>query len=130
MKDIVAKIKAVDVSIEEEQEDTTEDCDISECGPALGMPNYLCPDGKTTAGPGRCLRQSDGKCGWEVISCPTTSSDEEETTETQTEVQTETASTETTETTSETSTETDTDASTETNVSVDATSNVEATAST
>ena len=49
------------------------ECDISECGPQLGMPNHLCPDGKTTAGPtGRCLRHEDGKCGWEVISCPTT----------------------------------------------------------
>ena len=35
------------------------------------MPNYLCPDGKTTAGPtGRCLRNADGKCGWEIIECP------------------------------------------------------------
>ena len=46
-------------------------CESSECGPQLGMPNYLCPDGKTTAGPtGRCLRNSDGTCGWEVTSCP------------------------------------------------------------
>ncbi len=47
------------------------DCKSSECGPQLGMPNYLCSDGKTTAGPtGRCLRNSDGTCGWEVTSCP------------------------------------------------------------
>jgi hypothetical protein len=32
----------------------------------------LCPDGVTVAGPtGRCLRQADGSCGWEVISCDT-----------------------------------------------------------
>jgi len=41
------------------------------CGPALGMPNYLCPDGKTVAGPGACIDQG-GKCGWEIISCPPT----------------------------------------------------------
>ena len=46
-------------------------CDISECGPQLGMPNYLCADGKTSSGPtGRCLRHEDGTCRWEVISCP------------------------------------------------------------
>lgn len=40
------------------------------CGPALGMPNYLCSDGKTKAGPtGRCLDQG-GSCGWEVVKCP------------------------------------------------------------
>jgi hypothetical protein len=41
------------------------------CGPALGMPNYLCDDGVTIAGPtGSCLRGADGICGWEVIACP------------------------------------------------------------
>ncbi len=40
------------------------------CGPALGMPNYLCADGKTVAGPtGACLDTGTG-CGWEVVSCP------------------------------------------------------------
>ncbi|MBI2652599.1 hypothetical protein HYX00_03990 [Candidatus Woesearchaeota archaeon] len=49
------------------------ECGISDCGPALGMPNYLCSDGKTTAGPtGRCLRHADGRCGWEIVNCPTT----------------------------------------------------------
>jgi len=44
-------------------------CDTADCGPALGMPNYTCPDG-TVAGPtGKCLETPDG-CGWEVISCP------------------------------------------------------------
>lgn len=46
-------------------------CEPSECGPAMGMPNHLCPDGTTNAGPsGRCLRSADGTCGWEVIECP------------------------------------------------------------
>ena len=46
-------------------------CDAAACGPALGMPNSPCPDGKTVAGPtGRCLRGGDGSGGWEVIDCP------------------------------------------------------------
>lgn len=40
------------------------------CGPALGMPNTLCDDGKTWAGPtGRCLDKG-GVCGWEIATCP------------------------------------------------------------
>ncbi len=49
----------------------TETCSPGTCGPSLGMPNHTCPDGATIAGPsGRCLRQPDGSCGWEVLSCP------------------------------------------------------------
>jgi hypothetical protein len=34
------------------------------------MPNYVCEDG-TRAGPtGRCLRSSEGHCGWEIRECP------------------------------------------------------------
>jgi len=52
---------------------TTNECGTPDCGPQPSMPNNLCPDGKTTAGPtGRCLRHSDGKCGWEIVSCPST----------------------------------------------------------
>lgn len=47
----------------------TECSDKSLCGPALGMPNHQCADG-TTGGPtGRCLKQGDGTCGWEVRDC-------------------------------------------------------------
>jgi hypothetical protein len=46
-------------------------CPDGACGPELGLPNFLCPDGKTVAGPsGRCLQNADGTCGWEIISCP------------------------------------------------------------
>jgi hypothetical protein len=46
-------------------------CNPQQCGPQLGMPNTQCSDGITVAGPtGRCLHQSDGSCGWEVIACP------------------------------------------------------------
>ncbi|MCK6546108.1 hypothetical protein L6R52_09585 [Myxococcota bacterium] len=46
-------------------------CDPMECGPQPGLPNYVCPDGMTVAGPtGQCLRLEDGACGWEIISCP------------------------------------------------------------
>ncbi len=45
-------------------------CDTADCGPPLGMPNYMCEDG-TWAGPtGRCLRSADGGCGWEIRDCP------------------------------------------------------------
>jgi hypothetical protein len=46
-------------------------CPLAECGPPLGLPNRICPDGKSTAGPtGRCLRQPGGGCGWEIAQCP------------------------------------------------------------
>ena len=46
-------------------------CEVSACGPAMGMPIKLCPDGVHTSGPtGNCLKNSDGTCGWEVLSCP------------------------------------------------------------
>jgi len=46
-------------------------CAEGSCGPPLGLPNSICPDGTTVAGPtGRCLLNADGTCGWEVISCP------------------------------------------------------------
>jgi hypothetical protein len=46
-------------------------CPPEKCGPALGMPNTFCPDGKTVAGPsGRCLMSADGTCGWERVECP------------------------------------------------------------
>lgn len=46
-------------------------CPESECGPQLGRPNELCEDGSTAGPTGRCLRGSDGTCGWEVLECPT-----------------------------------------------------------
>jgi hypothetical protein len=46
-------------------------CSEAECGPAPGMPNSLCPDGKSYSGPsGRCLRNTKGQCGWEILECP------------------------------------------------------------
>jgi len=50
----------------------TPPCDPASCGPVLGLPNWLCPDG-TVGGPtGRCLRRTDGSCGWEILDCPPT----------------------------------------------------------
>ena len=48
-------------------------CAKSACGPQLGMPNYLCPDGVTWAGPtGQCIStKADPQCHWQVVSCPT-----------------------------------------------------------
>ena len=45
-------------------------CGEDDCGPAMGMPNYLCDDGVTMAGPGACELQADGSCGWGMTSCP------------------------------------------------------------
>lgn len=45
-------------------------CSPEDCGPALGMPNYLCDDGVTMAGPGDCELQEGGACGWTVVQCP------------------------------------------------------------
>jgi len=46
-------------------------CETKDCGPALGMPNTLCADGQTLAGPtGKCIASGWGTCSWEVIKCP------------------------------------------------------------
>jgi len=46
-------------------------CAPTRCGPVLGTPNTLCPDGVTVAGPtGRCLRTTNTSCAWEVVACP------------------------------------------------------------
>jgi hypothetical protein len=44
-------------------------CDTADCGPALGIPNYLCPDGTAGGLTGRCLRNAYGSCGWEIREC-------------------------------------------------------------
>jgi hypothetical protein len=52
--------------------DTVEEgCQPADCGPAPGIPNTLCPDGRTVAGPtGRCVETRSGHCEWEIVSCP------------------------------------------------------------
>lgn len=44
-------------------------CGSDECGPAPMLPTVQCWDG-TTAGPGECVRDANGVCGWEITSCP------------------------------------------------------------
>jgi hypothetical protein len=44
-------------------------CPPEACGPPLGMPNVLCPDGSIGGPTGRCLLQPQGGCGWEVRWC-------------------------------------------------------------
>lgn len=47
------------------------ECDAKQCGPRLGMPNRTCPDGVHMSGPtGKCLKNADGTCGWEILACP------------------------------------------------------------
>jgi hypothetical protein len=44
-------------------------CDRTLCPlPAPGAPNYVCPDGKTVAGPA-CVT-ANGGCTWTILSCP------------------------------------------------------------
>ena len=45
-------------------------CTDAECGPRPGAPNELCSDGVTVGGPGECLRDDSGACGWEIVECP------------------------------------------------------------
>lgn len=47
-------------------------CKPEDCGPQMGMPNTLCPDGVTMSGPGECVPTESG-CGWEVVECPSAS---------------------------------------------------------
>lgn len=48
-----------------------DECDVSRCGPALGLPSILCGDGSMGGSTGRCLASADGTtCGWEVRECP------------------------------------------------------------
>lgn len=48
-------------------------CVDSDCGPALGLANYQCPD-RSVAGPtGRCLKEGNSSCSWEIRSCPPSS---------------------------------------------------------
>ena len=49
---------------------TTSVCPVEKCtGPAPKSANYLCPDGKTTAGPA-CVVDASGACGWTITTCP------------------------------------------------------------
>jgi hypothetical protein len=47
------------------------DCPVGSCGPALGLPNWQCPDGSWGGPTGRCLRADDAaSCRWEIRACP------------------------------------------------------------
>lgn len=48
----------------------TGECPPGACGPPLGAPNIICPDGETIGGPGDCVRDATGRCAWEFIECP------------------------------------------------------------
>ncbi len=41
------------------------------CGPLPTIPNWQCKSGNAIGGPtGRCMRNANGSCTWEVYSCP------------------------------------------------------------
>jgi hypothetical protein len=44
-------------------------CEVTQCGPELGMANWTCQDGSVGGPTGRCLLLADGQCGWEVRWC-------------------------------------------------------------
>ena len=47
-------------------------CTPDKCtGPMPKSINFICPDGKTIAGPA-CVANSSGSCGWTVLNCPAT----------------------------------------------------------
>jgi hypothetical protein len=49
---------------------TVSTCPAEKCtGPAPKSATYLCPDGKTTAGPA-CVVDAAGTCGWTITTCP------------------------------------------------------------
>ncbi len=52
-------------------------CTTEMCGPAIRSPSYTCEDGTLGGNTGRCLRNTDGKCGWQVIDCPRKCTDAE-----------------------------------------------------
>ena len=45
-------------------------CDAAACGPAPGLPTWVCPDGVHHGGRGPCARLADGRCGWVRLECP------------------------------------------------------------
>ena len=47
-----------------------ETCDKSACGPQLGLANQICSDGSTGGPTGRCLKNPNDSCSWEVRQCP------------------------------------------------------------
>jgi hypothetical protein len=46
------------------------ECRVEECGPPLRAATIMCEDGSIGGNTGRCLRQDDGSCGWELRECP------------------------------------------------------------
>ena len=45
-------------------------CEVTKCGPQLGLPTIMCADGSAGGNTGRCLLNADGTCGWEVRDVP------------------------------------------------------------
>jgi hypothetical protein len=46
------------------------DCTPDDCGPQLGLPNWVCADGAIGGPTGRCIEREGATCGWEVNDCP------------------------------------------------------------
>ena len=48
------------------------ECAVEECGAPLRAATIMCEDGSLGGNTGRCLRNDDGTCGWELRECPVT----------------------------------------------------------
>src|SRR5882762_5674057 len=45
-------------------------CEKSACGTQLGLLNEICSDGSMGGPTGRCLKNANGSCSWEIHRCP------------------------------------------------------------
>ncbi len=61
---------AAGVSVDHPGACGAETCDEAECGPPIRAASILCADGAVGGNTGRCLRNGDGTCGWELRECP------------------------------------------------------------
>lgn len=61
--------KTEDVQPPADKGEPGSECAAEACGPAPGMPQTDCGDGSFSGPSGRCLRNSEGACGWEIREC-------------------------------------------------------------
>lgn len=46
------------------------ECPVESCGAKLDLPAQQCADGTTGGNTGKCVKQADGACTWEIRECP------------------------------------------------------------
>ena len=50
-------------------------CELQDCGSATAAPTHVCPDGSLGGSTGRCVLGDNEICGWEIRQCPDPCSD-------------------------------------------------------